>query len=80
MQDWIGIDTAEQSSYHAIGLVLLKDIEAVRRTDLKDYCFEIVTRDKTHHIALKSDEDVYSWMDEIYNVPLSFWAVPSCVR
>jgi hypothetical protein len=35
---------------------------------LKPYCFEVATKDKTYYIACKSDEDLYSWMDEIYNV------------
>lgn len=38
------------------------------RTDLKPYCFEIGTKDKTYYVACKSDQDLYSWMDEIYNV------------
>lgn len=38
------------------------------RTDLKPYCFEIATKDKTYYIACRNDEEVYSWMDEIYTV------------
>lgn len=42
------------------------------RTDLKPYCFEVVTKDKTYYISCKNDEEVYSWMDEIYNVSVLY--------
>ncbi|CEG77653.1 Putative STE/STE20/PAKA protein kinase [Rhizopus microsporus] len=51
-----------------IGLLFLKEIGSVTRVDLKPYCFEITAKDKTYFIACKSDEELYSWMDEIYNV------------
>ena len=38
----------------------------MERTDLKEYCIELVTREKTYYIALKSDDDLYAWMDAIY--------------
>ncbi|EMR08541.1 hypothetical protein PNEG_03022 [Pneumocystis murina B123] len=58
----------------------LREITNVSRIELKDYCFEIV-RDpgigmcirngsgtkKSYFISLKSDNDLYSWMDEIYS-------------
>ncbi|PHZ17189.1 Pkinase-domain-containing protein [Rhizopus microsporus ATCC 52813] len=50
-----------------IGLLFLKEIGSVTRVDLKPYCFEITAKDKTYFIACKSDEELYSWMDEIYN-------------
>ncbi|KAI7900070.1 kinase-like domain-containing protein [Cokeromyces recurvatus] len=50
-----------------IGLIFLKEIGSVTRIDLKPYCFEISAKDKTYYIACKSDEELYSWMDEIYN-------------
>ncbi|KAI8100148.1 kinase-like domain-containing protein [Halteromyces radiatus] len=52
---------------NCVALVFLDTIQAVTRTDLKPYCFELVTKDKTYYIACKSDEELYSWMDEIYN-------------
>ncbi|RKO99209.1 hypothetical protein CXG81DRAFT_14824 [Caulochytrium protostelioides] len=55
-----------ESSHQALALIFLKDIESVQRTDVKDYAFEVTTRDKTYYISVKSDEDVYTWMDEIY--------------
>lgn len=36
------------------------------RTDLKPYCIEIETREKTFYLQLKSDEELYGWMDDIY--------------
>lgn len=38
----------------------------MERTDLKPYCIELVTRDKSYYISLKSDDELYGWMDEIY--------------
>jgi len=49
-------------------LIFLKEITNLQRTDLKQYCFEIQTKDKTYYLSCKSDEELYSWMDEIYNV------------
>ncbi|KAL0083740.1 kinase-like domain-containing protein [Phycomyces blakesleeanus] len=56
-----------EQSGQCVALIFLKDVNSVTRTDLKPYCFEIGTKEKTYYIACKSDEDLYSWMDEIYN-------------
>lgn len=55
-------------SKQAIALLFLKELERVERTDLKPYCIELVTRDKSYYISMKNDEELYSWMDEIYLV------------
>ncbi|KAL9537551.1 hypothetical protein MBANPS3_011678 [Mucor bainieri] len=55
-----------EQSGQCVALIFLKEITSVTRTDLKPYCFEVATKDKTYYIACKSDKDVYSWMDEIY--------------
>ncbi|KAJ3410338.1 Protein kinase [Chytridiales sp. JEL 0842] len=55
-----------ENTYQAAHLIFLKEIEAVNRTDSKPYCFEIVTKDKTFYVSCSSDEELYSWMDEIY--------------
>ncbi|KAF1796147.1 kinase-like domain-containing protein [Mucor lusitanicus] len=55
-----------EQSGQCVALIFLKEITSVTRTDLKPYCFEVATKDKTYYIACKSDEDLYSWMDEIY--------------
>lgn len=49
-----------------MALVFLREVLEVNRTDLKPYCFEIVTKEKTFYIACKSDDELYSWIDEIY--------------
>lgn len=55
-----------EQSGQCVALIFLKEITSVTRTDLKPYCLEVATKDKTYYIACKSDEDLYSWMDEIY--------------
>ncbi|KAI1318399.1 Protein kinase [Mortierella claussenii] len=44
-----------------------EDITAVARTDLKAYCFELVTKDRSYFLSCKNDEELYSWMHEIYS-------------
>lgn len=61
-----------QQSGQCIALIFLKDVKSVDRSETKTYSFDLVTKDKTYSIACKSDEELYSWMDEIYNVCLFF--------
>ncbi|CCJ29164.1 unnamed protein product [Pneumocystis jirovecii] len=63
------------------GIVIpLREIVNVGRIELKDYCFEIVREPgigtsipdgsgtkKSYFISVKSDNELYSWMDEIYS-------------
>ncbi|KAL1919809.1 uncharacterized protein VTP21DRAFT_1740 [Calcarisporiella thermophila] len=61
----------EQPSSSSIASIPLREITAVNRTELKPYCFEVTTRERTFYISCKNDEELYSWMDEIYgNSPL----------
>ncbi|KAG1186742.1 hypothetical protein G6F35_014585 [Rhizopus arrhizus] len=39
----------------------------VTRSELRPYCFELGTKTKSYYIACRNDEELYSWMDEIYN-------------
>lgn len=55
--------------------MFLKDIGSVTRIDLKPYCFEISAKDKTYYVSCKSDEELYSWMDEIYNVSMDIVSI-----
>ncbi|KAJ3217005.1 Protein kinase [Dinochytrium kinnereticum] len=55
-----------ENTYQSLYLIFLKDVESVQRIELKPYCFEIVTKEKTYYISCRSDEELYSWMDEIY--------------
>lgn len=48
-------------------LISLSDIANIERTDLKPYCLLLETRDKRFHFALKSDEELYGWQDDIYS-------------
>lgn len=45
----------------------MKEITNVARTDLRPYCLEVETKDKTYNLALKNDEELYGWMDDIYS-------------
>ncbi|KAF9436357.1 Protein kinase [Entomortierella beljakovae] len=56
-----------ESTPQAVVLIFLKDITAVTRTDLKAYCFELVTKDRSYFLSCKNDEELYSWMHEIYS-------------
>ncbi|ORX49159.1 Pkinase-domain-containing protein [Hesseltinella vesiculosa] len=51
-----------------VAMVALKMVEAVNRSDLKSHCFELETAKKKIYIACRNDEELYSWMDEIYNL------------
>lgn len=50
----------------AAALIFLKEIVNVTRTDLRPYCLEVETKEKTYNLALKNDEELYGWMDDIY--------------
>ncbi|CAO3567604.1 unnamed protein product [Mortierella alpina] len=56
-----------ESTPQSLVLIFLKDINAVTRTDLKAYCFELVTKDRSYFLSCKNDEELYSWMHEIYS-------------
>ena len=56
-----------ESAQQASAVVLLRDVTNVQRTDLKPYCIELETKDKTYYLQLKSDEELYGWMDDVYN-------------
>ena len=53
--------------------VPLREVTNVQRVETKGFCFEII-RDmgasggnKSYFISLKSDSELYAWLDEIYN-------------
>ncbi|KAI9324959.1 kinase-like domain-containing protein [Zopfochytrium polystomum] len=61
-----------EESYNPIAIVYLKDIQQVQRVDSassrRPHVFEIVVKDRrVYRISCKSDEELYAWMDEIYN-------------
>ncbi|KAI0236364.1 Protein kinase [Massospora cicadina] len=55
-----------ETAYHASCLIFLKEVQQVSRVQLRSYCFEVTTKDKTYYISCRDDEDLYSWMDAIY--------------
>lgn len=50
-----------ETTYQAAAIILLKDVTNITRTDLKPYCIEIETKDKTYYLQLKNDEELYGW-------------------
>ncbi|KAI9596356.1 kinase-like domain-containing protein [Syncephalis fuscata] len=54
------------STTQATALIFLREVNNVSRTDSKPYCFELTTKDKSYYISCRNDEELYSWMDEIY--------------
>jgi len=67
-----------ENTYQALALIFLKEVESVQRTDHKQFCFEIVSKGKSYYIACKTDDELYSWMDEIYQrSPLIGIATPT---
>lgn len=50
-----------ETTYQAAALIFLKDITNITRTDLKPYCVEIESKDKTYYLQLKNDEELYGW-------------------
>ncbi|KAG5730984.1 Serine/threonine-protein kinase shk2, partial [Termitomyces sp. T112] len=48
-------------------VILLRDISNIERTDLKPYCLILDAKDKRYYLALKSDEELYGWQDDVYS-------------
>ncbi|KIR60343.1 STE/STE20/PAKA protein kinase [Cryptococcus bacillisporus CA1873] len=45
----------------------LENVQDVQRVDLKPFCIEIETGDRLIYIAMRTDDDVYGWMEDIYS-------------
>ncbi|GAA5919377.1 hypothetical protein JCM5296_001719 [Sporobolomyces johnsonii] len=56
----------EASTSAASTVVQLQDLTSVTREDLKPFCISLVTPARTFYLALKSDEELYGWMDDVY--------------
>ncbi|KAF8439700.1 kinase-like domain-containing protein [Boletus edulis BED1] len=63
--DSLSIHKTETSAPQSI--IMLQDVANIERVDLKPYCLLLETRDKRYHIALKNDEELYGWQDDIYS-------------
>ncbi|WWD00271.1 hypothetical protein V866_007180 [Kwoniella sp. B9012] len=62
----LSIFKSEQSS-SPVFILPLSDIQDVQRVDMKPFCIELETKDKLLYFAFRSDDEVYAWMDDIYN-------------
>ncbi|KAG8838302.1 Protein kinase [Serendipita sp. 400] len=47
-------------------MILLADVSNIDRTDKQPYCLLLETKDRKLYMALKSDDEVYGWKDDIY--------------
>ncbi|KAJ1671341.1 Protein kinase, partial [Spiromyces aspiralis] len=45
----------------------LRDIVSVSRSNTKTYCIEIRTNDRSYYVQCKNDDDLYTWLDTIYD-------------
>ncbi|KAG1751824.1 hypothetical protein EDB19DRAFT_1673839 [Suillus lakei] len=59
----LSIHKTERSAH----VIPLKDITNIERVDLKPYCLLLETKDKRYHLALKNDEELYGWQDNVYS-------------
>ncbi|KAJ1783563.1 Protein kinase, partial [Coemansia sp. RSA 2399] len=48
------------------GLIFLREVQSVNRSELKTYCLEIKTKEREYYIQCASDDDLYSWIDSVY--------------
>ncbi|KAI9501292.1 kinase-like domain-containing protein [Coemansia spiralis] len=55
-----------EKAIQATALIFLKEVQSVNRSELKSYCIEIKTKDREYYIQCASDDDLYSWMDSVY--------------
>ncbi|BGP19923.1 hypothetical protein JCM10213_002281 [Rhodosporidiobolus nylandii] len=56
----------EGSSAAPAATIQLQDVNSVMREDLKPFCISVAVPSRTFYFALKSDEELYGWMDDIY--------------
>jgi len=65
-----------ENTYTPLGLLAMNEIQEVSRTDAKQYCLQIVTRGGSHYyMSLRSDDELYSWMDELQKVASFFFSL-----
>ncbi|KAI9362104.1 kinase-like domain-containing protein [Zopfochytrium polystomum] len=55
-----------ETTSQALALVFLEEVESVQRVEIKPYAFEIATRERSFFVACKNDQELYEWMEEIY--------------
>nr|ACB38299.1 p21-activated protein kinase [Rhodotorula toruloides] len=55
-----------ESGGNASTVIQLAEVSAVSREDLKPFCISVTTPVRTYYLALRSDKELYAWMDDIY--------------
>lgn len=62
-----------ETSISVVSQIPLREVSNVQRLETKGFCFEIIrdtgnsSTGRSYFISLKSDGELYAWMDEIYN-------------
>jgi hypothetical protein len=56
----------EETSTQSTVSISLNEVNAISRTDMRPYCFELVIKDKSYYISCENDDELYSWIDDIY--------------
>ncbi|KAJ1909731.1 Protein kinase, partial [Tieghemiomyces parasiticus] len=55
-----------ENTYQANTVIFLKDVIGVSRCQHRQYCIEIKTKERDYYLSCKGDEELYSWLDAIY--------------
>jgi protein-serine/threonine kinase len=45
----------------------MKEIEKVQRCEIRPFCLEIITKEKTHYFSCDNDTELYAWIEDIYS-------------
>ncbi|KJA26516.1 hypothetical protein HYPSUDRAFT_132749 [Hypholoma sublateritium FD-334 SS-4] len=61
----LSIHRNEQSPQQSV--IWLRDIANIERIDMKPYCLLLEVKDRKMYISLKSDEELYGWLDDVYS-------------
>ncbi|PPQ78562.1 hypothetical protein CVT25_011773 [Psilocybe cyanescens] len=64
-EQMLSIHKSESSPQQSV--IWLRDIANVERIDMKPYCLSLEAKDRKYFIALKSDEELYGWLDDVYS-------------
>nr|XP_018265782.1 STE/STE20/PAKA protein kinase [Kwoniella dejecticola CBS 10117]OBR87940.1 STE/STE20/PAKA protein kinase [Kwoniella dejecticola CBS 10117] len=59
--------SAFSQSSTPVFILALSDIHDVQRVDMKPFCIELETKERLFYFTFRSDDEVYAWMDDIYN-------------
>ncbi|KAF9552088.1 Pkinase-domain-containing protein [Agrocybe pediades] len=47
-------------------IILLRDISNIERIDMKPYCLLLEVGNRRYFLAVKNDEELYGWLDDVY--------------